>query len=237
MLPKKNPKIDVRRNSSMYFAVGLVTMLILVNYAINYKSFDKEIVDTGIVEMNQEFDLDIPIVDEIKTLPPPPASVPTPDITIVEDDKVVTETVIEATDTDQDEEIYVEDIVVDEVDEDVPVAFVVIENVPEYPGCESGDNETKKKCMSDKINQFVRKEFNTELSSELGLTGQQTINVIFNIDKSGDVVDIQTRAPHPRLSKEAERVMKLLPKMKPGRQRGNPVTVQYGFPIIFKVID
>ena len=43
------------------------------------------------------------------------------------------------------------------------------------------------------------------------------------------------RAPHKRLQQEAIRVVKLLPKMIPGKQRGRPVGVKYSLPIAFKV--
>ena len=131
----------------------------------------------------------------------------------------------------------VEDIEVEEVDEDIEVPFAVIENVPIYPGCEKGNNDAKRKCMSDKINKFVQKKFNTDLAGDLGLTGKQRINVIFKIDRSGNVVGVRSRAPHPRLEKEAARVIGLLPKMKPGKQRGKAVTVPYSLPIIFQVQD
>ena len=45
-------------------------------------------------------------------------------------------------------EIEIEEIEVEEVYEDVEVPFSVIENVPEYPGCEKGSNADKRKCMS-----------------------------------------------------------------------------------------
>ena len=126
----------------------------------------------------------------------------------------------ESTETDQDEEIEVEEIEVEEVAEDVEVPFAVIENVPEYPGCERGSNAEKRKCMSDKIAKFVQRKFDTDLAGDLGLSGRQRISVIFKIDKNGNVTGVRSRAPHPRLEKEAARVIKMLPKMKPGRQRG-----------------
>ena len=43
------------------------------------------------------------------------------------------------------------------------------------------------------------------------------------------------RAPHARLEKEAKRVVGLLPKMIPGKQRGRPVNVTYMLPISFNV--
>ena len=146
------------------------------------------------------------------------------------------ETVIESTETDQDDEIAeVEEIEVEEVYEDVEVPFSVIENVPEYPGCEKGSNAQKRKCMSDKIAKFVQKKFNTDLVGDLGLSGKQRISVVFKIDKNGNVTVVRSRAPHPRLEKEAARVINLLPKMKPGRQRGRAVVVPYSLPITFLV--
>ena len=83
----------------------------------------------------------------------------------------------------------------------------------------------------------MNRKFNTNLASDLGLSGRQRILVFFKIDKSGNVTQIQARAPHPGLEKEAKRVVGLLPKMQPGKQRGKPVTVPYSLPILFQVQD
>ena len=236
---KKNPKADVTRNGSIYFAVGLLLMLVITYSTINYKTYDKDDIDIGMLNMDELDDEEVPITEQIKTPPPPPPPPAAPEvIEIVEDEEEVEETVIESTETDEEEEIMeVEDIEVEEVDEDIEVPFAVIENVPIYPGCEKGNNAAKRKCMSDKINKFVQKKFNTDLAGDLGLTGRQRINVIFKIDRSGNVVGVRSRAPHPRLEKEAARVINLLPKMKPGKQRGKAVTVPYSLPIIFQVQD
>ena len=170
-------------------------------------------------------------------LPPPPPPAAPEVIEVVEDEEEVEETVIESTETDQDEEIEIEEIEVEEVVEDVEVPFAVIENVPEYPGCERGSNAEKRKCMSDKIAKFVQRKFNTDLAGDLGLSGRQRISVIFKIDKNGNVTGVRSRAPHPRLEKEAARVINMLPKMKPGKQRGKPVIVPYSLPITFQVQD
>ncbi len=239
MEPKKNLKADVRRNSSIYFAVGLLLMLIVTYSSINYKSYDKSDIDIGMLNMDELDDEEIPITEQIVTPPPPPPPPAAPEvIEVVEDEEEIEETVIESTETDESEEIVeVEDVEVDEVDEDIEVPFSVIENVPIFPGCEKGNNDTKRKCMSAKITKFVQKKFNTDLAGDLGLTGRQRINVIFKIDKKGNVVNVRARAPHPRLEKEAARVINLLPKMKPGKQRGKAVIVPYSLPIIFQVQD
>ena len=56
-----------------------------------------------------------------------------------------------------------------------------------------------------------------------------------DVYKRQDVVGVRARAPHPRLVKEATRIVNLLPKMKPGMQLGKAVVVPYSLPIIFQV--
>ena len=239
MESKKNPKADVSRNGSIYFAVGLALMLFLTYSTLNYKTYDKSNIDIGKLNLDDDLDEEIPIIEQIIPPPPPPPPPAAPEvIEVVEDEEEVEETVIESTETDQEEEIMeVEDVEVEEVIEDVEVPFAVIENVPEYPGCERGSNADKRKCMSDKIAKFVQRKFNTDLAGDLGLSGRQRISVIFKIDKNGNVTGVRSRAPHPRLEKEAARVINMLPKMKPGRQRGKPVIVPYSLPITFQVQD
>jgi|SaaInl3SG_22_DNA_1037383.scaffolds.fasta_scaffold18723_3 protein TonB len=234
---KKNPNVDVGRNGSIYFAVGLALMLFLTYTTLNYKTYDKPNIDIEKLNIDEEIDEEIPIIEQIVQPPPPPPPPAAPEvIQVVEDEEEVEETVIESTETDQEEEIVeVEEVEVEEVVEDVEVPFAVIENVPEYPGCERGSNADKRKCMSDKISKFVKRKFNTDLAGELGLSGRLRISVLFKIDKNGNVTGIRSRGPHPRLEKEAARVINMLPKMKPGRQRGNPVIVPYSLPIVFEV--
>ncbi|NCO64557.1 MAG: energy transducer TonB [Flavobacteriales bacterium] len=114
--------------------------------------------------------------------------------------------------------------------------FIKVEQVPIYPGCEKAkDNEERKECMSNKINKLIQKKFNGDIASNYGLTGIQRINVVFKIDKTGRVTDIKTRASHPKLQEEAERVVNIIPNMQPGKQRNIPVGVIYSLPIVFKV--
>ena len=237
---KKNPKANVGRNSALYFAVGLALMLFLTNYAINFKTYDDRIVQEAAYDGDEELEEEIPITNQAPPPPPPPPPPPAPEvIEVVEDEEEVEETVLESTETTQEEEIVeIEEVEVEEVEEDIEVAFAVIENVPVFPGCESGNNEAKKKCMNDKIKKFVTKKFNVDLAQDLGLSpGNKKISVFFKIDKNGDIVDVKARAPHPKLEKEAQRIVNLLPKMKPGMQRGKAVRVPYYLPIKFQVQD
>ena len=236
MEKKKNSKADIGKNSSLYFAVGLALMVFLSYGAINYKVYESSDLDldqlTGLETIDED-DVPPPPPPPEPEKPPPPPPPPPDVIEIIEDEEEIEETIIESTESD--EELIIEDIEVEEVEEEVEVPFAVIENVPVFPGCERGNNEKKRKCMSEKIAKFVQKKFNTDLAGDLGLTGRQRISVIFKIDKSGNVTGVRARAPHPRLEKEAQRVINLLPKMQPGKQRGKAVIVPYSLPIIFQV--
>jgi hypothetical protein len=128
----------------------------------------------------------------------------------------------------------INEVIEEEAIGDVP--FAVIENVPVFPGCESLDsNVERKECMSKEISQFVNENFNTNLASGLGLKGTNRVYVQFKIDKTGKIVDVRARAPHPILQAEGERIINKLPTMKPGEQGGEKVGVLYSLPITFKV--
>ena len=238
MEPKKNPKADLNRWSSVYLMAGLVLMLFLAWQAIERKTFDEDNIAGDVLDVGDDLLEDVPITQQLTPPPLPPPPPPAPEvIEVVEDEEEVEETIIESTETNQNEEIVeieeIEEVVEEEI-ADVP--FAVIENVPIYPGCENaGNNNAKKQCMSEKIQKFVQKKFNTELAGDLGLEGRQRISVQFKIDKNGKVTDVRARAPHPRLEKEAIEVVQSLPNMTPGKQRGKAVGVLYALPILFQV--
>ena len=236
---KKNPKADVGRSSMLFFQIGMVLMLFLAWQAIEWKTYDKTRSDFGQLDVGDELMEEIPVTQQLTPPPPPPPPPPAPEvIEIMEDEAEEEETIIESTEAKQDEKIVevkeIREEVVEEEIADVP--FAVIENVPIYPGCENmKGNDAKKKCMSEKVSAFINKKFNTDLASDLGLEGRQRIMVQFKIDKSGKVIDVRARAPHPRLEKEAMSVVQSLPNMTPGMQRGKPVGVLYSLPIIFDI--
>ncbi len=242
MESKKNPKADIGRRSLLFFQIGLAAVLLFTYVSIEWKTYDRSNIDVGLLDLDEENDEEV-IEIQLNTPPPPPPPPPPPApeiIEVVEDEEEVEETVIKSTETSIEEEIKeVEEVEVEDIEEEIAdVPFAVIENVPIFPGCESmTNNNDRKTCMSEKVSQLVNKKFNTELGADLGLSGVNRIYVSFKIDKNGNITSIQSRAPHPRLQTEAERVIKLLPKMTPGKQRGKPVGVLYSLPITFKVED
>jgi len=237
MEPKKNPKSDLNRKSMIFFQLGMILMLFITWRAIENKTYEKAEINQDMLNLGDDLDEDIPITDMNIPPPPPPPPPPAPEvIEVIEDEADIEETIIESAEVNQEEEIMEIDEIEEAEEEIADVPFAVIENVPVYPGCEKKrSNAEKKKCMSEKVQKFVQKKFNTELAGDLGLEGRQRIAVQFKIDKNGDVVNVRARAPHPKLEQEAVKVVKALPKMAPGRQRGTAVGVLYSLPILFQV--
>jgi len=237
MISKKNPDVEVGRNSSLYFALGLCVMLLISWQLLEYKTYDKSEITLDIVNMEEVFEEEIPIIN-VNTPPPPPPPVAIQEsITVVEDVEEIEETVIESTETNQDDKIAdvitVDEVSVEDVDEDVEVPFAIIEDVPVFPGCEKGSKSEKKACFQIKMEEHVAKHFRyPEVALDLGIQGK--VFVVFVIDKDGYVSNIRSRGPDKILEKEAERIIKLLPKMIPGKQRGRAVKVPYSVPIVFK---
>lgn len=242
---KKNPRADLNRNSIIYFQIGIILVLFLIHFGLELNFREKAFILQPVAVETENLE-DIPIT-ELKEVPPIPLPPPPPApeyIEVVEDKSDIEESLIASTETSQDEMIEIPEVSdIKEEKEPVPeeivyVPFVVIEKAPIYPGCENANGrEAQKKCMSSKIDDLVKQEFRTDLGAELGLYGLNRIIVVFRIDENGYVADIRARGPHKRLEAEAERVIKMLPKMEPGRQRNRPVGVVYSLPIAFKIED
>jgi len=241
MQVKKNPDVDVNRNSGLYFAIGLCLMLLTTNGLLNYKTYDKQDIALDILQMGElEVEDDIPIVDVNIPPPPPPPQAAPEVITIVEDVEEVEETVIESTETSMEEAIEerveVSDVDVEEVEEDISVPFAVVEKVPIWPGCTGNNNAELKKCFQDQMVKHVNKNFKyPQQALELQIRGK--VFVMFVIDSKGHVANVQVRGPDKILEREASRIIGLMPKMEPGKQRGKPVTIPYSLPINFVLAD
>ena len=157
-------------------------------------------------------------------------------VEVVEDEVDVEETIIE-TEVKVDTVKIVNKPLVEEVSGDIqadvrtkPIeefSFVIIEEVPVFPGC-SGSRKEKSDCLNINVRKHLAKNFNSDLPSTLGLpVGIKRIQISFLIDNNGNVANVNARAPHPELKKEAIRIASLLPKMIPGTQRGKAVSVKY----------
>jgi len=244
---KKNPNVDPRRNSLLYFQVGLVAILLLSYIGIELKSEDpKAETDLGFVTDNLVVDDEETIITlpPVQKLPPPPPPAPEV-IEVVKDEIKLEEKKIETTEVEENKPVVVvkaSDVGstggdYSDIDEELP--FAVIEDVPLFPGCENVPKEQRQQCFQEKINKHVQKYFNyPERAAESQTQGR--VSVQFVIDKQGNITNIQTRfagkgADGDQLEQEAKRIIEKIPKLTPGKQRGEPVKVKFAYPITFRL--
>lgn len=114
----------------------------------------------------------------------------------------------------------------------VDVPFSIVEEVPVFPGCES--NLDQSDCFIQKMQEHIRNNFNyPEEAQNIGIQGK--VNLMFVIDEKGNVTNLKMRGPHEILETEAKRIISLLPKMAPGKHKGEIVKVPFSMPIAFKL--
>ena len=240
---KKNPNVDPKRNSSLYFLVGLTAILFLTYVGIELKSEDPRVV----VEKLDILDNFVQDEEAILTMPPvqklPPPRPPAPEvIQIVDNKQVIEEKKIETTEVDENKPVVVNNAAqygdeggtADDIDEEVP--FTVIEDVPVFPGCEKVEKSKRLDCFMEQMAKHIkRNQQYPERAMEDNIQGR--VSVLFVIDKDGSITNVQVRGPKggELLEKEAKRVIEKLPKFKPGMQRGKAVKVKYSQPITFRL--
>jgi protein TonB len=230
METKKNPKVDLNKDSSLYFVIGLALTLLVSWQAIEWKTYDKDLYGYEALNVVQEDIEEIPRSIQLKKPPPPPLRLAPKDIEIVDNEKEVVETVIASSEMNKDEIVETLEVIDDFEDLDIP--FEIIEDVPIFPGCEKVDKSQRRNCFQEKMRKHIRKNFRyPEITQKLGIQGR--VYVSFVISKDGQIINIKMRGPDKNLEKEAERIISKLPKMIPGKQRGQLVRVPFSIPIVF----
>ncbi len=110
----------------------------------------------------------------------------------------------------------------EEASDEVPV-FRVVEEMPEFPG---GMGE----CLK-----FLGKNIKYPVEAQkAGVQGK--VIVQFVVEKDGNIANPKVvRSIDPDLDGEAIRVISIMPKWKPGMQKGQPVRVKYTVPVTFRL--
>lgn len=104
---------------------------------------------------------------------------------------------------------------------DNPLNFRVVERLPEFPG---GMVEFMK---------WITRNLRYPLEAQR-LNIQGKVMVAFIIGKDGTVSELKiAKSAHPLLDDEALRVMRLMPKWKPGEDKGKPCLTYFCIPVNF----
>ena len=225
MEEKKSPKANLENKKLMFIQIGMVISLLVAWMAFEHKSYDKREIDPSLI--NREVVLDEEMVEITKQEEPKPQPVEMPKQTtqleIVEDDVEVDDIEINA-EVEQNEVIeeYVAPEVVDEevVEQEI---FKIVEEMPSFPGGEG------------KLMEYVGKNIKyPQIARETGIQGRVFVN--FVVEPDGSVSNVTVlRGIGGGCDEEAMRVVKNMPKWKPGKQRGKAVRVQYMLPVNFRL--
>ena len=223
MEEKKSPKANLENKKLMFIQIGLIISLAVAWLVFEIKSYDKrEFGDIGrTVEVVEEEMVEITKQEQ----KPQPVEVPkqTTQIQVVEDDVEVEDVEINA-EVDQNE--VIEEYVAPEVEEEEVVEaeiFTIVEEMPDFPGGVA------------KLQEYLIKNIKyPQMARESGIQGRVFVN--FVVEPDGHVSNVNVmRSLGGGCDEEAIRVVKAMPKWKPGKQRGKPVRVSYILPVNFKL--
>lgn len=211
---RKKPSADLRKYYTILLEVGLIFALLIFIVAakVNLKTNQQEVdltMEQEIVEMEE--------VERTKQeeRPPPP---PRPQVPV----EVPNDEIIEDVEINLDAELSLDEPLdlppppaEEEEEEDF---FVVVEQMPELIGGMAA------------LQKNIRYP---EMARKAGIEGRVIVQFIVN--ENGEVEDPRViRGIGGGCDEEALRAVQTV-KFKPGRQRGEPVRVQYSLPVIFRL--
>jgi len=222
---KKSPQASLEDKRLTYVLLGLVFVLSVCYVALEWT--EKEVTKYDVVDMDFQFEEEIEIqqtTQETPPPPPPPAVQEVEVLNVVEDD-VETQEIEINTEDDKDVEVVIQaPVEVVEEEEEEEVVFVVVEDMPEFPG----GQQALFKYLSENVKYPV-------IAQENGIQGRVICQFVVNKDGNIVHVEVVRSGGDPSLDKEALRVVKSMPKWKPGKQRGKAVRVKYTVPVNFRL--
>lgn len=226
---KKTSEADLEQYRSMWLLLGCVVALSVLFVAFEWtgRTDDADWQDL-LPELVFEEELEVPMIEQPEVIPPPPPVVPavTPEVvTVVEDDVQVEDEPVEI--QEQVGRASADDAQPVEAEESLSTEkgdFVLVDELPEFPdGGQAG--------LMRYLTQHIRYPL---FAQHRNLQG----NVVcqFMVNEDGSISDVRVlQGVHPVLDNEAVRVLRFMPRWKPGRLHGKPVRVCYSLPVVFRL--
>lgn len=218
---KKTPKADLESKKRIFLMTGLVIALGIVLVAFEWRTYERTVMDLGILEIDFIEEEDIPITRP-ETPPPPPPPEPSQELIIVDDDVEIEEEFM----IDTEATVFTEvqeftPIIVEEEEVEEEQIFTIVEDQPSFPGGDAA------------LMQYLTNNLRyPTMAREAGIQG--TVFVTFVVERDGSITDVRVlRGVGGGLDEEAVRVVRNMPRWTPGRQRGQAVRVQFNLPIRF----
>ena len=224
MQVKKSEKASLENDKIIYALMGLVFVLSLVYVALEWTEREVTKYEVTDTEFLFEEEVEIQQTSQETPPPPPPPAVQEVEVLNVVEDNVETESIEVNTEETEQEVVIAAPVEAPVEEEEEEVVFVVVESMPEFPG----GQQALFKYLSENVKYPV-------IAQENGIQGRVICQFVVN--KDGSIVDVEVvrSGGDPSLDKEAVRVIKSMPKWKPGKQRGKAVRVKYTVPVNFKL--
>ena len=228
---KKSPHADLRRTIPLSLAMGLVLALGILYTALEWTSTKDDSADEMTSLNIADIDDALIINEQQQEQPEPEPEAPQEvvevalpeEFKVVDDNKEVAK--ISIVSVDQDRELPPPPVIVQPVqtvEEPEDQIFEIVEN-PAVPP--TGDIPSLLKWIANHI-EYPQSALDNNIQGKVVLR--------FVVEKDGSIGDIVVaRKVDPALDKEAVRVLKSMPKWKPGKQRGKAVRSYFTLPIAF----
>lgn len=229
MEAKKTPKADLEKKKGLFLEIGLAVILAVCLVAFNIKSYDREEIEVSTRTAENEIEEEIIQTQEDMPEPEPPEVEAPEVVTVFEEvanDAEITHelTVDMGDDANKAQQEYVAPVEIEEEEEKVEEEiFVFVEENPEYPGGEA--------AMYKYFEENIKYP---DLARNGNIEGK--VFVRFVVEKDGSISNVRVmRDIGGGCGTEAMRVVKSMPKWKPGKQRGKAVRAEFNLPVNFKL--
>lgn len=234
---KKSYEADLEHQWKKRFLLGLVLVLavLVVALELNFRDgaveYNEELLDDIVQELELKAAVDqedmIAVMEEPEEEPAPPTRLnPVDEPVMKEATDRLTENRQELFEgeTEATEQEKVPPIPPVAIDADNnPLNFRVVERLPEFPG-----------GMTEFMKWLTKNLKYPESARRQNQQGTVVISFIVNTDGSTSEIKV-VRPRHPDLDREAVRVVRMMPKWKPGEDHGKVCRTMISIPIVFKI--
>ena len=218
---KKSKRAAIENQRGTWLLMGFVVVLAFMFVTFEWTQHDIKVATGSLADEPVFVETLLPITyPEEKLEPPPPPVVKVAELlNIVDDDDLEADAVVLGFD-DFEDPVEIKYRPVEPVEDEI---LVTAEKMPEFPGGNGA------------LLQYLNKNIKYPVvPQEQGIQGRVIIQ--FVVDKDGTITDpVVVRSVDPYLDKEALRVIKAMPKWKPGIQGARSVRVKYTVPVTFRL--
>ena len=227
MVDKKSLKGDLEKRRNTFLLIGFVATLALVYACFELYAVSDSAKDVGIADEEAIFVMDEDVIATDPTPPPPPPPVAQQQEVML---KLVEDNIKVNTDFDFSQDFNLDDV----IEEYVPID-IVEEETEQAPPLRFVEEMPEPIGGFEAMYAFLQSNLRyPEVARNNNIQGQVFLE--FVVERDGSISNVKVLVGvYPELDQEAVRVVRMLPKWKPGKQMGKTVRTFYQIPIRFTI--